>query len=160
MTEDGKRLRVLVVDDHQVIADTLASILQVSGYEATTAYSGEQAVETAITSNTDVLITDVVMGGISGIEAAVRILRNRPACKIILFSGQAGTANLIEESEAQGYDFEIFNKPVHPTVLLNCLAAWQVNPTWKCKPLRDDDQRRRGVGLRTHPSIPAPALAR
>jgi CheY-like chemotaxis protein len=118
-------VRVLVVDDHQVIADTLAFILQGSGYEATTAYSGEQAVETAIASNADVLITDVMMGGISGIEAAVRILRDRPACKIILFSGQSTTANLLQESEAQGYHFEILAKPVHPSVVLDRLAVWQ-----------------------------------
>jgi CheY-like chemotaxis protein len=125
MTQDGKRVRVLVVDDHQVIADTLASILQGSGYEATTAYSGEQVVETAIASNTDVLITDVMMGGISGIEAAVRILRNRPACKIILFSDQSTTVNLVQEAEARGYHFEILAKPVHPAILLDRLAAWQ-----------------------------------
>ena len=125
MTQDGRRVRVLVVDDHQVIADTLVSILQRSGYEATAAYSGEQAVETAIASNTDVLITDVVMGGISGIEAAVRILRNRPACKIILFSGQSTTVNLVQEAEAQGYHFEILAKPVNPAIILDLLAAWR-----------------------------------
>ena len=45
MTQDGKRMRVLVVDDYEVIADTIASILRGSGYEAMAAYSGEQAVE-------------------------------------------------------------------------------------------------------------------
>jgi CheY-like chemotaxis protein len=118
-------VRVLVVDDHQVIADTLVSILQRSGYGATAAYSGEQAVEAAVASNTDVLITDIVMGGMSGIEAAVRILRNLPACKIILFSGQSTTADLLQESEAQGYHFEILAKPINPTILLDLLAAWQ-----------------------------------
>ena len=125
MTQDGRLVRVLVVDDHRVIADTLASILQGSGYDATAAYSGEQAVEAAIASNTDVLITDIVMGGVSGIEAAVRILRTRPACKIILFSGQSTTANLLQESEAQGYHFEILAKPVRPAVLLDRLTAWR-----------------------------------
>ena len=118
-------MRVLVVDDHQVIADTLASILQKSGYEATAAYNGEQAVEAAIASSTDVLISDVMMGAISGIEAAVLILRKRPACKIILFSGQSTTAYLLQQSEAEGYHFEILDKPVHPTILLDRLAAWQ-----------------------------------
>jgi CheY-like chemotaxis protein len=125
MTQDGRQVRVLVVDDHQVIADTLASILQKSGYEATSAYNGEQAVEAARPSSIDVLITDIVMGGMSGIEAAIRILRNRPACKIILFSGQSTTVNLLRESEEQGYHFEILPKPVPPAILLEHLAAWQ-----------------------------------
>jgi CheY-like chemotaxis protein len=125
MTQDGRRVRVWVVDDHQVIADTLASILQRSGYEATAAYSGEQAVEAAIASNIDALITDIVMGGMSGIEAAIRILRDHPDCKIILFSGQSTTANLLQESEAQGYHFDILAKPINPTILLDLLAVWQ-----------------------------------
>ena len=118
-------MRVLVVDDHQVIADTLASILLESGYEATAAYNGEHAVEAAIASNTDVLITDIAMGGMSGIEAAIRISKNRPACKIILFSGQSTTVNLLQESVAQGYHFEILAKPINPTILLDCLAEWR-----------------------------------
>ena len=82
-------------------------------------------VEAAIAANAEVLITDVVMGSMSGIEAAIRILRDRPDCKIILSSGRSTTANLIKESEAQGYQFEILDKPVHPAIVLDRLAAWQ-----------------------------------
>ena len=125
MVQGGRPVRVLVVDDYEVIANTIASILRGSGYEATAAYSGEQAVEAATASNADVLITDVVMGTMSGIEAAIRILRNRPDCKVILSSGESKTVNLLRESEEQGYHFEILPKPVPPAILLDRLAAWQ-----------------------------------
>jgi hypothetical protein len=41
-----------------------------------------------------------------------------PGCKILLFSGQAATADLLETARAQGHEFEILAKPVHPQDLL------------------------------------------
>jgi DNA-binding NtrC family response regulator len=79
--------RVLIVDDEQVIADTLAMILSRSGYVTKVAYSGEQAIEVADVFKPDLLITDAVMSGITGTEAATRIAGFLPSCKVILFSG-------------------------------------------------------------------------
>ena len=63
-------------------------------------------------------ISDVIMTGITGIEAAIEIRNKAPKCKILLFSGQAATADLLEKARAQGHEFEILAKPVHPTDLL------------------------------------------
>jgi CheY-like chemotaxis protein len=123
MPESGKAIRVLVADDERTIANTLARILNTSGFEARAVYSGENAVEVARDLQPDVVITDVVMGGITGIEAAIIIAAILPACRIILFSGQASTADLLESAEANGHRFEILTKPVHPQVLLDHLAA-------------------------------------
>jgi CheY-like chemotaxis protein len=65
--------KVLVVDDEPIIADTLTMILATSGYDSRPAYSGEMALEMARSFKPDPLITDVVMPGISGIEAATKI---------------------------------------------------------------------------------------
>jgi CheY-like chemotaxis protein len=123
MPEIGRAIRVLVADDERTIANTLAHILNVSGFEAKAVYSGENAVEAARDLKPDVLITDVVMGGMTGIEAAINITAILPSCRIILFSGQASTGDLLERAQAQGYRFEILTKPVHPQVLLDHLAA-------------------------------------
>lgn len=123
MTESSRAIRVLVADDERTIANTLACILNASGFEATAVYSGERAIETAQALRPDVLITDVIMGGITGIEAAIRVASLLPHCRIILFSGQASTADLLEQTEARGHRFEILTKPVHPQVLLDHLAA-------------------------------------
>ena len=123
MIKSGKAVRVLVADDERMIANTLAHILNASGFEAKAVYSGENAVELARELKPDVLITDVVMGGITGIEAAIHVIAMLPSCRIILFSGQASTTDLLELAEMKGHRFELLAKPVHPQVLLDHLAA-------------------------------------
>jgi len=110
--------RVLVVDDERVIADTLATILNQNGFEASAVYTGAEAVARARTSRPDLVISDVIMQDMNGIEAAIRIRQSLPGCKILLFSGQAATADLLEKARAQGHEFEILAKPVHPQDLL------------------------------------------
>jgi CheY-like chemotaxis protein len=113
-----KRPKVLVVDDEQVIADTLAKILDINGYDASAVYSGLAAIESARELRPDLIISDVIMQDMDGIEAAIRIRKFLPSCKILLFSGQAATADLLENARSQGHDFEILAKPVHPAELL------------------------------------------
>ncbi len=110
--------RVLVADDEHVIANTLAIILNQAGFEARAVYSGEKAIESLDTFEPDMLISDVIMTGMTGIEAAIATRAKRPSCKILLFSGQATTADLLEKAREQGHEFEILAKPVHPTDLL------------------------------------------
>ena len=114
--------RVLVVDDEQLIANTLALILNRSGFEARAAYSAEDAVEKAREISPDVLISDVIMDGMTGVEAAIRIAEMVPHCRILLFSGQAATAALLENAEAHGHHFELLVKPVHPRLLIQRLS--------------------------------------
>ncbi len=113
--------RVLVLDDERVIANTLALILNRSGYEARAVYNAEAAIKTAGELLPDFLISDVIMDGMTGIDAALRITEIVPKCRIILFSGQAATADLLERAEANGHRFELLMKPVHPRVLLDRL---------------------------------------
>jgi CheY-like chemotaxis protein len=118
-----RKPRVLVVDDEQVIADTLAKILDLNGYDASAVYSGTAAVESARSLQPDLVISDVIMQDMNGIEAAIHIRGFLPTCKILLFSGQAATADLLENARAQGHEFEILAKPVHPSDLLAKLKA-------------------------------------
>jgi CheY-like chemotaxis protein len=120
----SSNFRILVADDDRVIADTLSQILRLSGYETETVSSGEQAVSSAAKRKPDILITDVVMGGISGIEAAVQILEFHPACLVILISGQANTADHLSSILRRGRQLEILAKPVHPRVLLDRIASF------------------------------------
>jgi CheY-like chemotaxis protein len=110
--------RVLVADDEQVIANTLAIILNQAGFEARAVYSGEKVLESLESFQPDMLISDVIMTGMTGIEAAIATRERMPSCKILLFSGQATTADLLEKARLEGHEFEILAKPVHPTDLL------------------------------------------
>jgi DNA-binding response OmpR family regulator len=123
MPENSPKPKVLVADDERVIADTLAMILNQSGFEARAVYSGEKAVELASTFKPAMIISDVIMADLNGIDAAIRIRAILPQVKILLFSGQAATADLLEKARAQGYEFEILAKPVHPQDLLTRLRA-------------------------------------
>lgn len=118
-----KKLRVLVADDDCVIANTFAQIMKLSGHDAETVNSGEDAIEAARRHKPDVLISDVVMGGITGIEAAVRILEMHPECVVILISGQANTADLLDRDGGREHQFEILTKPIHPEAILDRIAA-------------------------------------
>lgn len=123
MSQKSTKPKVLVADDERVIADTLAMILNQSGFEARAVYSGEKALEEAPGFQPNMLISDVIMADLNGIDAAIRIRELLPAIKILLFSGQAATADLLEKARAEGYEFEILAKPVHPQDLLSRLRA-------------------------------------
>ena len=114
------RPTVLVVDDESVIAETVAAILSRSGYAATTAYDAQEALEIALLSPPELLITDVSLPGMSGIELAITIRRIFPDCKVLLFSGHAATAGLMAGAQRAGHTFTLLSKPVHPKELL----AW------------------------------------
>lgn len=121
-----RKTKVLIADDDQVIANTLAVILNQGGFEARAVYSGEKAVEAAKSFLPNMPISDVVMQGITGIEAAIEVSKKVPHCKVLLFSGQATTMDLLEEARAQNYKFEILSKPVRPAELLAKLRAFEL----------------------------------
>jgi DNA-binding response OmpR family regulator len=110
--------RVFVVDDDRVIASTTAIILELSGYEARSFVNPLEALEAARTVRPDLVIADVVMPGLSGIELAVRLKELCPTCKVLLLSGQAVTGELLEAAREQGHEFEVLAKPIHPDDLL------------------------------------------
>ena len=93
--------KVLVVDDERAIAYTLAIILNKSGFEATAVYTSEEAVQTAKTLRPDVLISDVIMPGLNGIDAAIAIRKMLPTCKVLLLSGENSTADLLDEASSK-----------------------------------------------------------
>lgn len=110
--------RIFVVDDEFVIATTLATILQRSGFDAVSFTDPLRALRAAEVKPPDLLISDVVMPELSGIDLAIRIRKAHPHCKVLLFSGQAATANLLEVARGNGHDFEVLSKPIHPTEFL------------------------------------------
>ncbi len=110
--------RIFVVDDERIIADSLATILNNSGYQASAFYGAESALLACELANPDCLITDVVMPGMNGIDLAVMIRDRFPACRVLVFSGQAATADLLTTIRGRGHDFDVLPKPVHPKELL------------------------------------------
>mgnify|MGYP003945484111 FL=1 len=111
-------MRVLVIDDEKNLADTLVWILERAGFEATAAYDGESALQRLDTFQPDVVISDVIMPGINGIEVCTRIQARFPKCHILLFSGQTATNELLGEAREHGLTWELLAKPMDPDELL------------------------------------------
>jgi DNA-binding NtrC family response regulator len=130
---------VFVVDDEDVIATTLTMILRLQGgFRARSFNHPYKALEAARLDAPDLLISDVVMPELSGIDLAIQLRECCPNCKVLLFSGQASTAHLLDAARANGHDFELLLKPVHPAGLLMKIRNWtETEPspqsTWKPK---------------------------
>ena len=139
---------VLVVDDEAVIADTLAAILNRNGMLAMAAHNGQTALDIARLIPPDLLLTDVVMPDMSGIDLAIAVKQALPQCKILLFSGQASTMDLLASARAEGHDFAVIAKPVHPAELLKRIS----------EDLQSFPGKHLNTGLKT-PHLPAPIVA-
>jgi CheY-like chemotaxis protein len=126
--------RIFVVDDEPVIASTLAAILQMNGFSAKFFTCPLDALAAARLKGPDLLISDVAMPDISGIELAIQMKAQYPKCKVLLFSGQAATTDLLEDARAQGHDFDLLQKPVPPAEFLLQVGK-MVNATAKPLPL-------------------------
>ena len=128
MSQTGNISRnILIADDEAVIADTLAAIFKQKGYNAASVHSGEEAVVAAQSAEPDVLISDVVMGEISGVAAAVLIQQRFPRCKVILLSGYAVPIDQLTSATVDGLIFDFLQKPVHPEVLLQHVKGLEFN---------------------------------
>src|SRR4051794_36129328 len=84
---DDLRPVALVVDDEHLIADTLVAILRAKGFAPFAAYDAETALEMSRVVFPELLISDVVMPGMNGIDLAVKLTRELPDCRVLLFSG-------------------------------------------------------------------------
>jgi DNA-binding response OmpR family regulator len=111
--------RIFVVDDEHAIASTLAAILNMNGYAARCFTRPLEALIAAPSDTPDLLISDVAMPRFSGIELAIQMRAQHSECKILLFSGQAATLDLLEDARNRGHDFHLLSKPIHPAELLS-----------------------------------------
>jgi DNA-binding response OmpR family regulator len=110
--------RVFVVDDEPVIASSLAAILRMHGYSAKFFTSPLAALAAAKVRSPDLLISDVGIPDISGIDLAILMKTQFPACKILLFSGAPSSLDLLDSARVQGHNFDLLLKPVPPSEFL------------------------------------------
>jgi DNA-binding NtrC family response regulator len=124
MVELEKANRILIVDDERVITDTLVTIFTQRGYEARGAYSAEQALALMGGWRPGLVIIDVLLPAMNGIDLAIHIKSLWPECHISLFSGQAATSDLLDTAMKNGHTFDVLAKPVHPSELLNIAGRY------------------------------------
>ena len=113
--------RTFGVDDEEEIAKMLVVVLQMNLFDAIPHIDPVGALEAARLEAPDYLISDIIMPGMNGIELAMAMQDVAPGCKVLLFSGQIGAAELVEAANERGHRFELLQKPVHPKVLVEVL---------------------------------------
>ena len=111
-------IKVLIVDDENAVADSLALVFSVAGYDTRVANSAEEAAEIIRQWEPRLVILDVVLPGMNGIEFTIQLKNSHPGCRVVLFSGQEITSSLVQNAQERGHEFAILAKPVHPTLLL------------------------------------------
>jgi CheY-like chemotaxis protein len=119
-----RKPRIFVLDDERLIADTLANILCLNGYDAVALYTASAALELAEKAMPDLLITDVALSpdSINGIDLAIYFERQYPECAVILISGHAGSLDLHRKARRSGHQFTLLQKPIPPDQMLEVVG--------------------------------------
>ena len=123
--------RVLLVDDELDFLDSLSQRLRLRGFEVLTASSGQQALDLLGTAAVDVVVLDVRMPGMDGIETLRLIKEQQPLTEVIMLTGHADLPSSLEGMRFGFFDY--LTKPVHLTELID--------------KIRDAHRRRRGEAV-------------
>jgi CheY-like chemotaxis protein len=119
--EHRSHARILVAGSEHVNALTLSAILERSGYTVATAFAGEEAVMTAASFVPDLFLTEVCLGAVTGIDAAMQITAMFPDCRVLFLSGEASASD-VSQSAPPDLVYSITRIPVHPLDLLNAIS--------------------------------------
>jgi signal transduction histidine kinase len=112
--------RVLVVDDEQSIRITLQEFLSEAGYEAEAAEDVNGAQEKLRASAFDIVVSDIVLPRVSGVELLEAIRKESPRVLVIMMTGQPTVETAAAAVRAGAFDYLI--KPVAKDVMLRCVA--------------------------------------
>jgi UDP-3-O-[3-hydroxymyristoyl] N-acetylglucosamine deacetylase len=131
---------ICIVDDQPYICSTVAGILQDEGYQAIVFQDAESFWQGLDTINPSLVMLDIWLPGIDGLQLLKRLLGRFPTLPIIMMSGHAGIETAVAAIKAGAYDF--MEKPLHLEVLLD-----KVKSAIKHRPARGDSTLASDTGL-------------
>ncbi len=99
------KTRVLIVDDEEEFVQALSERLTIRDYDVTTSLAGEDAIEKLGHYNFDVVILDVRMPGMDGIDVLREIKRIKPLTEVIMLTGHATVESAIEGMKLGAFDY-------------------------------------------------------
>jgi DNA-binding NtrC family response regulator len=105
MTYDPKKIDLLLVDDDADFRETVARRFMRRGFQVQEATHGEQALQLAALRQFDVVVLDMVMPGISGIQVLEQLKLTHPECEVILLTGQGTIETAVQAMKLGAYDF-------------------------------------------------------
>lgn len=98
-------ISLLLVDDEQVFLDIMAQRLKRRGFTVTTANDGETALSHLQAGAIDVVVLDVAMPGMSGIETLQAIKKQQPLIEVVMLTGQATVATAVEAIRQGAFNY-------------------------------------------------------
>jgi DNA-binding response OmpR family regulator len=152
------KAKIMIVDDEEAVRQSLEDILQLEGYEVTSAASGDAALDIMQEQNFDLVLLDLKMPGLDGLDVMKTIRKNSPETKIVLLTGHGSMESAIEALRQGAHDYLL--KPVASRELLNSVAraiaqrAEQQERRLLLEQLDSSIQRLKGVeGLESVPPV-------
>ncbi len=112
-----KKFTTLIVDDEKEFLETLAERFQLRGIPTRTAFDGESALNSIEENPPKIVILDVMMPGIGGLEVLQRIKEQHPHIKVILLTGRGSTKDGIKGMQLGAVDYLM--KPIDIDELIN-----------------------------------------
>ncbi|MCS6925091.1 MAG: sigma-54 dependent transcriptional regulator [Candidatus Binatia bacterium] len=113
--------RILVVDDDPAICEQFARLYTLNGYDATVALSGQQALEHLAAGDIDLLVTDIHMPGMSGVELTQRVQQQWPDVPVIIITGDTEIETAVEVLKRGASDYIL--KPSSGPAILEATRA-------------------------------------
>ncbi len=111
--------RVLVVDDEQMVADTLGIIFRKRGFECRVSYTGAEALDCPQDFCPELLLCDMAMPGMDGLELASNVTQRWPECRVLMLTGNfANLGSARKWARDRTIPSRIMTKPVPPALLL------------------------------------------
>ena len=110
--KDGEEiLRLFIVEDEKEICDTVAKSLYDAGYEVDTCYDGEEALAGILTENYDLVVLDLNLPGMDGMEILKELRQENEETKVLILSARGQIADKVEALDAGANDY--MEKPFH-----------------------------------------------
>jgi len=116
-----KTKRALVIDDEQVVLDSVSKILADENYEVDVTLSGREGIDRAIKKTYDVVLTDIRMPDIGGMRVLRDVKRARPSLPVIMITGYASIESSVQAMKMGAADY--LEKPFTPDQLLKAVAS-------------------------------------
>ena len=105
MEQEHYGYRILVVDDEETICEACHEVLAAEGYMVDTVLSGEKALETLAGSKYDIILLDLKMPGMSGIEVLGKVKQVMPRVDVVMMTGYATVESAVEAMKLGAIDY-------------------------------------------------------